>query len=248
VAAQTSQAPGRATARPSAALPWWAQPAATVAALGVFGLYSLWVVFFTHGGRFHNYLSPFDSPWLGARLFPALWVVWVPLLFRASCYYYRKAYYRSFFQDPLACARPERRGDAYRGETRLPFILNNLHRFFLYLAIVVVIILWVDAVEAFFFKNGFGVGVGSLLMLLNVVLLSIYTFSCHAFRHLVGGDLDCFSCDAVHPMGRYRLWRLVSDWNRRHAMWAWLSMFSVWAVDVYIRLLMAGVIHDVRLF
>ncbi len=229
-------------------LPWWVEPTATVVALGSFGLYSIWEVFFHTTGRFGNYLSPFFSPdvtaW-GIHVIPAVWVVWVPLLFRASCYYYRKEYYRGFFADPAACARPER-SRVYRGETRFPLSLNNLHRFMLYLAIVVILFLWDDTVRAFIFPNGFGVGLGSLIMLGNVILLSYYTFSCHAFRHLVGGGLDCFTCRA-RAVTRYGLWSRVSAWNSHHGQWAWISMFGVWATDVYIRLLISGVLHDPRL-
>lgn len=232
------------------ATPWWAQPLGTVVALGLFSIYSIWEAFGHNSGRFHNYLSPFFSPdvhALGIHVLPALYVLWAPLLFRATCYYYRKAYYRSFFWDPPGCGIAEPKRKAYAGETKFPFVLSNLHRFFLYAAIVVLIFLWKDAVQGFFFSSGFGVGVGSLLLLLNVVLLSLYTFSCHAFRHLVGGKRDCFSC-GKNPIRQYTIWRKVSAWNEHHALWAWVSMFSVWGVDLYIRLLIMGNIHDVRLF
>ncbi len=229
--------------------PWWAEPAATVVALTAFGLYSLWEVFFHSTGTYQNYVSPFFSPnvaaW-GVHFVPALWVIWAPLLFRASCYYYRKEYYRGFFGDPSACARPERPGRTYTGETRLPLALNNLHRFFFYIAVIVVLFLWKDAIEAFFFPTGFGIGLGSLIMLGNVILLSFYTFSCHAFRHLIGGNLDCFTCN-LRPRTRYGLWRAVTDWNMRHGQWAWISMFTVWGTDLYIRLLISGVLHDPRI-
>lgn len=247
--AQASQVMDRRPGKPKEAA-WWIQPAYTVTALGLFGLYSIWEVFTHNTGRFENYLSPFFSPDMHSwfHFLPALYVVWAPLLFRATCYYYRKAYYRSFFFDPPSCALPEPKGRThYRGETKLPLILNNLHRFFFYLAVVVLVFLWKDAIDAFFFKNGFGVGLGSIIMLVNVVFLSIYTFSCHAFRHLVGGNLDCFSC-GVNPRLRYNLWQLVSNWNADHAMWAWISMFTVWGTDLYIRLLIMGVLHPVRFF
>jgi hypothetical protein len=166
----------------------------------------------------------------------AAWLVaWVPLGFRGTCYYYRKAYYRAFFWDPPACAVREpafRR--RYRGETRLPWILNNFHRYFLYVAIVVLGFLWFDAISSFAYHGGFYLGVGSALMLLNVFLLTCYTGSCHALRHLVGGSVDCFSCvRAGRP--RYGLWRLASRINPFHGAFAWVSLGSVVAVDVYIR-------------
>lgn len=228
-------------------IPWWAQPVATVVVLGGFSLYAIWEAFTHSSGRYENYLSPFFSPdvhsW-GIRVLPALYVLWVPLLFRATCYYYRKAYYRSFFWDPPACALPDGKQN-YRGETRLPFIINNLHRYFLFLSFVVLAFLWKDAIDAFFFRGGFGVGLGSIIMLVDVALLTVYSLSCHALRHLVGGRLNCFSCSRG-AMVRYTLWKRISEWNQRHAMWAWLSLFSVWGTDLYIRLLITGAIHDPR--
>jgi hypothetical protein len=65
------------------------------------------------------YISPFYSPCLTTqcegdtfpKLFtgpswisPAIYILVVPLGFRLTCYYYRKAYYRSFWQSPPACA------------------------------------------------------------------------------------------------------------------------------------------------
>ena len=169
-----------------------------------------------------------------------------PLGFRATCYYYRKAYYRAFFLDPPACAVGERSERPYRGETAFPFILQNVHRYFLYLALLFLCFLWYDAVRAFFFPEGFGVGVGSLVMLVNIILLTTYTFSCHSLRHLVGGKLDCFSCATFGPP-RHAAWRWVSALNERHMLLAWLSLFSVGLTDLYIRLLSVGSLKDVRL-
>jgi hypothetical protein len=101
-------------------------------------------------------------------------------------------------------------------------------------------------VRAFFFQEGFGIGVGSLVMLVNIVLLTTYTFSCHSLRHLVGGKLDCFSCTTFGPP-RHAAWRWVSALNERHMLWAWLSLFSVGLTDLYIRLLSVGSLKDIRL-
>ena len=71
---------------------------------------------------------------LGKHVSPALFILPFPLLFRATCYYYRKAYYRAFFWDPPACAVSEvapRKN--YTGEREFPFILQNLHRYAFYL-------------------------------------------------------------------------------------------------------------------
>jgi hypothetical protein len=168
-------------------------------------------------------------------------VLGAPLGFRATCYYYRKAYYRSFFWSPPACAVPDAR-PSYRGETVFPFLLQNIHRYFFYLAVVVVAFLWWDALLAFRFPNGFGIGLGSLVLLANVVLLSLYTFSCHSCRHLCGGSLDTFG---KAPL-RFRVWRTLTRLNASHSLYAWMSLFSVAIADVYVRLVATGTIADLR--
>lgn len=235
-------------------LPWWFEPASIVVILSGFSIYAIWAAL-QGQGEYHNYLSPFFSPKLASPfswLSPAFLILWVPLGFRATCYYYRKAYYRSFFWDPPACARPELRGEKYSGETKFPFIINNLHRYFFLLATIVLAFLWYDAILAFFFKDGsgnahFGAALGSLIFLVNVVLLSLYSFSCHSLRHIIGGKMDCFTCSLAGG-ARHKTWGWVSILNERHPLWAWLSLFSVLSVDIYIRLLQAGLIQDVRFF
>ena len=204
---------------------------------------------YIEGGR--DYLSPFYSPylhpaWLPAWLSPALLILVFPLGFRTTCYYYRKAYYRSFFADPIACAVGEAR-KGYRGETRFPFILQNLHRYFMYAALLFLIVLWIDVVRAFLFDGRFGIGGGSLAILASTGTLTLYTFSCHSLRHLVGGGLDCFSC-AVAGGPRRQAWSLVSVLNGHHMGFAWLSLFAVCGADLYVRLCSMGVIHDPRWF
>jgi hypothetical protein len=109
---------------------------------------------------------------------------------------------------------------------------------------VILALLWWDALLAFRFPSGFGIGLGSLILLANVGLLSLYTFSCHSCRHLCGGSLDSF---ARTPL-RYRLWRTLTRLNERHGVFAWLSLFSVIAADLYVRLLASGAIQDLRFF
>jgi hypothetical protein len=236
-------AAGGVAARLRREAPWWLLPVTVVVVLGGFVGYSIWAST-TGAGEARNapYLSPLYSPgWLAQRVpvFPGLLCILVPSLFRATCYYYRKAYHRSFFWDPPACAVPELRHREYRGETAFPLILNNLHRFALYGAIVYIPILTFDAVNAFSQSGHLYLGIGTLVMAVNVVLLAGYTFSCHSLRHLVGGSMDCYSC--VH-FGRQRhgLWQAVTRLNAFHPTWAWVSLFSVWAVDAYIRMLNAG--------
>ena len=184
-------------------------------------------------------------------LSPALLILPAPLGFRATCYYYRKAYYRAFFLDPPACAVSESGARSYKGETAFPFILQNIHRYFLYLAILFLFFLWKDAIEAFSFParlgaREFGIGFGSLIMLANVTLLTLYTFSCHSLRHLAGGKLDCFSCTAFGPP-RYTVWSKLTFLNDRHMIFAWLSLFSVGLTDFYIRCLSSGLFKEIRI-
>lgn len=229
---------------------WWVEILPVIVVLGGFGLYATFRAF---EGKFYEwgpYLSPFYSPLIDPdhhwwRFSPALLILAGPLGFRATCYYYRKAYYRAFFLDPPSCAVGEGR-KSYKGETAFPFILQNIHRYFFYLAVLFICFLWYDAVRAFFFSNGFGVGLGSLIMLANVCLLSLYTFSCHSLRHIVGGKLDCFSCSTFGPP-RHSAWSLVSFLNERHMLFAWCSLFSVGLTDFYIRLLASGILKDPRL-
>lgn len=246
VSQQAASTTRQAVKNPYSSLPNWLYPTFVVVVLGLFAIYALWVVFFQNKGDYAPYLSPFYSPFIKvAGIPPAVWVAWAPLAFRLTCYYYRKAYFRAFFWHPRSCAVPEPHRGRYKGETAFPWILNNFHRFAFYATVVQVAFLWFDAIIAFDFGGRFGIGFGSVLMLVNVLLLSAYTFGCHAFRHLAGGELNCFSCSQV-AKARWRLWKGVTVLNIKHDRWAWASLFSVAATDIYIRLLIAGVLHDPR--
>ncbi|HVC06548.1 MAG TPA: hypothetical protein VND98_03045, partial [Solirubrobacterales bacterium] len=189
-----SDRPAVAVENPYSALPNWLYPTFVVAALSLFAIYSLWVVFGNSGGRYGPYLSPFFSPEINIRLGgylipPAIWVAWAPLAFRGTCYYYRKAYFRSFFWHPRSCAVPEPSGRStktYRGETGF-WAVNNLHRYALYAITVQMAFLWWDVIAQFVYHGSFHFGLGSVVMLVDVVCLSGYTFGCHALRHLAGG-------------------------------------------------------------
>lgn len=238
--------PAVAVKNPYSSLPNWLYPTFVVVALSAFVVYATWVVFFQPAANVPPYLSPFDSPLISAgRIPPGVWVAWAPLAFRLTCYYYRKAYFRSFLWHPRSCAVAEPGRGRYRGETAFPWILNNFHRFAFYATVVQVGFLWYDAVVAFDFAGRFGVGLGTALMVLNVILLSAYTFGCHAFRHLAGGELDCFTCSRS-ARARWQLWRGVTVLNIRHDRWAWASLASVWLTDLYIRVLQHGWLTDLR--
>lgn len=232
---------------------WWLENLPFLAVFGSFLIYATWRAFEAKYFQWGPYLSPFYSPlidpdhhWLPRWISPAFLVFGGPGGFRITCYYYRKAYYRGFFQDPPACAVGEGSHRKYRGETAFPFILQNVHRYFFYIVAIVLCFLWYDAIVAFRWPNGFGIGVGTLIMLVDVILLTTYSLSCHSLRHLVGGKLDCFSCTALGPP-RHSAWRGVTKLNEHHMFWAWISMISVALTDLYIRLVAAGVIRDIRL-
>jgi len=229
---------------------WWVEIIPVIVLMGGFSIYATLRAF---EGKFYEwgpYLSPFYSPLIDPlhhwwKVSPALLILAGPLGFRATCYYYRKALYRAFLWDPPACAVGEPRRK-YTGETAFPLILQNVHRYFFYLAFVFILFLWHDAVKAFFFDGHFGIGVGTLVLTVNVTLLSLYTCSCHSLRHLAGGKLDCFSC-ATFGRSRYSAWRGVSFLNERHMLFAWCSLVSVGFTDFYVRLVASGAIHDLRI-
>ncbi len=167
-----------------------------------------------------------------------------PGAFRLTCYYYRKAYYRAFTWTPPACAVTPLHQKNYKGETGL-LIFQNLHRYALYFAIIFIFILYYDAFESFFYKGKLGMGVGTLILLINPTLLACYTFGCHSFRHLVGGKTDCFSCSHGGNV-KYDLWKKVTFLNERHQLFAWMSLFGVVFADLYVRLVSMGVISDLN--
>lgn len=237
---------------------WWFEPALIAVGLSAFLGY-LTVSAFLDGWSYEigPYLTPVFEPKLagtyGAWYFsPALFILWVPVGFRATCYYYRRAYYRSYLMSPPACAV----GDAapkYGGESGFPLVMQNLHRFFMYGALLFVVLLWIGAIRGFYntegiidgqqAETGWGIGLGSVVLTINAALLMMYTFSCHSFRHLVGGGLNCFSCSRVNR-ARKSIWDRVSAWNESHRTWAWASLMWIVFTDVYIRLVANGHITD----
>jgi hypothetical protein len=243
---------------------WWQAPVITFVLLTAWVLYAL-IRTVTQRAYFveeFHYLSPFSSPCVtascaeGARDFGAWFGHFPPFIpfgllvlpfllgFRLTCYYYRRAYYRAFWQSPPACAVAEPHGK-YTGETRFPLIMQNLHRYFFYAAMIVSLVNTYDVIRAFHGKDGgFGFGLGTLIMLLNVVLLWAYTVSCHSCRHLMGGRLRHFS---KHPV-RYWLWTQITKLNTRHMQLAWTTLGTLMLTDAYIALVSSGAFGDLRFF
>jgi hypothetical protein len=233
---------------------WWWSPLGVGSWLAFLVLYSvfsalLWKPLFGSPYEVDGYTSPFFAPFfrdaaLPTWLSPAILTLWIPIGFRVTCYYFRRTYYRAYLADPPACAVGEptihRR---YRLETAFPFILQNLHRFFLYGAIVLLAFHWVEVLGSFMPDGRLRLGLGSVILLTDVVLLTGYVSSCHSLRHIVGGRLDCFSCTRV-TRTRHSAWKRLSGLNERHMAWAWASLISVVVADLYIHLFALGVLSD----
>jgi hypothetical protein len=246
---------------------WWVTPLAVFLTLGSFVVYATWAAFQGQYYHYGPYLSPFYSPelfgasphaWFGPK--PDLWPAWLPFspallilpfpgLFRFTCYYYRGAYYKAFWADPPSCTVGEPR-KSYWGEASFPLIVQNVHRYFLYAALVFLLLLSYDVWQALWFTDAvtgqvhFGIGLGTILLAVNVCLLSGYTLGCHSLRHLIGGLFDEIS----RRPARHACYTCVSSLNRGHQRWAWCSLFSVAFADVYIRLCAMGIWSDWRLF
>ena len=257
-------APGRAkvAARTLREDRWWLQPFVTFVCFTAWLLYglvraSLQKDYFVAD---YGYLTPFYSPCLSTSCAPGSahfgtpfgeWPALIPfaaltlpflLLFRLTCYYYRKAYYRSIWLSPPACAVAEPH-TKYTGETRLPLIIQNSHRYFFYAAVVISVINSYDVIVSFHAKDGgFGLGLGNVILVVNVVLLWVYTVSCHSCRHVTGGRLKHFS---KHPV-RYWIWTQVSKLNTRHMQFAWITLGTLVLTDFYIMLVASNTISDLR--
>jgi hypothetical protein len=251
---------------------WWVGPAITLFGLLAFIGYTTWALLQAEHYYYGPYLSPFYSPvlftetsaagaaplehaWFGAwpswwpdtKLLPhspAIFILVFPALFRFTCYYYRKAYYRAFAGSPPGCAvGPLGQNRKYRGETAL-MIFQNLHRYALYAALAYIVILYYDALVAFTKNGELGIGVGTLVLLINATLIAGYTFGCHSFRHLIGGHDDCMSCG--QNTLKYSSWKGASWFNGRHMQFAWASLVWVMFTDLYVRLCSMGVITDLN--
>src|SRR4029453_1264200 len=177
---------------------WWVQPAIVLVILTSFIVYATWAAFQGRHYTYGPYLSPFYSPelfgdsphsWFGPR--PSAWPGWLPFspallilpfpaFFRFTCYYYRGSYYKSFWADPPACSVGEPR-QRYLGERSFPLILQNVHRYFMYIALLFLVILSYDVWKALWWPDPagggtrFGIGLGTLVLAANVVGRAGYT-------------------------------------------------------------------------
>jgi hypothetical protein len=235
---------------------WWLEPLLVGSGLLIFILYSTFAALLGPVWAFETqnglYLSPFFEPlihpaWMPAWFSPALFILWAPLGFRTTCYYYRRAYYRAYFMSPPACAVKEPAMN-YSGEGLFPLILQNSHRWFLYAALVFIPVLWTGAIKSYHLPaEGFGIGVGSVVLTLNALFLTMYTIGCHSLRHIVAGGLNQFSRSWSRRLRR-KVWEVFTIANERHRLWAWMSLISVGVADLYVRLVASGTIIDFNTF
>lgn len=230
---------------------WWVEPLLTGSGLALFVVYSTISVLIAPAWSFQttpeHYLSPFFEPlitpgWMPSWLSPGLFVLWVPIGFRSTCYYYRRAYYRAYFLSPPACAVREP-ASRYSGESGFPLVLQNAHRWFMYVALLFIPLLWIAAIRSYWFEGQLGIGLGCVILTVNAFLLMMYTIGCHSLRHWVAGGLNSFSRTPLRRLRR-RAWELFTVANEHHRLWAWTSLIFVGLTDLYIRLVASGAITD----
>jgi hypothetical protein len=257
------------TSRPDT---WWVQPLLVFLVLSGFIAYASWAGMQNAHYWYGNYLSPLYSPELWGKsphavlggpeppwwpsfmtgplaYSPAMLILVAPAGFRVTCYYYRGAYYKAFWLSPPACAVGKPHA-GYSGERAFPLLLQNLHRYFMYAAVLYLFILAHDAYKGLWFAKAgtgaeeLGLGVGTLVLTLNVVFLGSYTLGCHSFRHVIGGFRDVLT---RAPFGK-KAYDGATCLNRAHQRWAWTSLVWVGFTDLYVRMCSMGIWTDWRIF
>ena len=205
---------------------WWLEPALVAVSLAVFFGW-LTISIFLEGWAYEigPYLSPVYEPklWESEHWYasPAFVVLLGPVPFRATCYYYRRAYYRSFFLSPPACAVGDVAEDV-QGRIAVPVHRPEPAPAVHVRRAAVHPHPLVGAAHSFYnrglprarTKAGASASARSSSCV-NAFLLMMYTFSCHSLRHFVGGGLNCFSC-TKWTRTRKRVWDYVTAWNAHH--------------------------------
>jgi hypothetical protein len=163
----------------------------------------------------------------------------------------RRVYYRTFFASPTACWVDEpdiNKAIGYQGERRM-FLFNNLHRYFLYAAMIIILIKWWDVTHTMHFHSaahdGYGLSIGTFVMGFEAFLLTMYVTSCHALRHLAGGMLDRWTSKISRVRGA--LFGKISIANRSHGFWFWTSLTFVFLGDIWVLLVAEGRVNDMVL-
>ena len=225
---------------------WWIKPLLMLIGLIIGFGYLTWAAFQNSHYFFEAYTSPvYASPYVPQwwKISPAFLLLWIPAGFRLTCYYGRKVYYRAIFADPANCTVEEPHRRSYSGESKWPLILMNSHRYFLYLALALTALHWYELLTSLQHNGAWYLGLGSLILLIDTIALSMYVFGCHSLRHIFGGQRGaCFSDCGGCAKAKYKMWKGVSFLNAFHGFWFWVSLFSIAVADLYIRLLAMGII------
>jgi len=237
---------------------WMGQPMAMGGALILLLLYTAWRLTIGDADIHyddHRVTSPIFSPdiiymfgitghpgWVNS----AILILWIPFGFRGTCYYMRRVYYRSFFMSPVACwvDEPEiNKKLGYQGEKRL-FVINNIHRYMLFLAIAILLVKWYDVVHSMHIMSGFILDVGTIVLAIESALLTMYVTSCHAFRHVIGGRLDRWTTGTSGLMGKMHDFVSKKWINKSHGFWFWTSLSFVFIGDIFIMMVANGTIPE----
>jgi hypothetical protein len=200
-----------------------------------------WAILAFPLAEFAGYVDPFYSP--------TVLIVPLPGAFRLTCYAYRKDYHRHLFNHPLGCSngdRGEAPGRRYTGERNAIFQLENFHRYFMYAGIAILPFFYYDFAHSLFYSGAFGLRIGSLVLLANALMLTGWTLSCHALRHIIGGNMDCYSCVAGGG-ARKQIYDRQSWLNSHHEALAWISLLTIIFADLYLRGVAAGLPIDATL-
>jgi hypothetical protein len=236
---------------------WWIEPFWMATALALAMVYTALRVLVWDGGIHyddHRVTSPIFSPdilhmlhisnhpgWMNS----AMLILWIPFGFRGTCYYMRRVYHRTFFQNPTGCmvAKPELNYSiGYKGERGL-FVINNIHRYMLYLAIIILSIKFYDVVLTTDFGGGTrGISIGTLILGIESFLLFMYVSSCHSFRHIFGGGMDRWRGGISGVFGS--IYRSVSKVNVHHSFWFWTSLAMVFLGDLFVIAVSENIISD----
>jgi hypothetical protein len=191
-------------------------------------------------GEISGYADPFYSP--------TILIIPIPTLFRLSCYAYRKDYYRHLFEHPLGCSnatRGEKETRKYTGERNAILQLWNYHRYFLYAGLLILPFFYYDVFHSLTYSGGLVVRLGSLILLANTLIVTAWTLSCHAFRHVIGGNIDCYSC-VYGGKTRKSIFDIQTWWNSHHEAIAWVSLITFFLTDLFLRALQAGLPVDFK--
>lgn len=181
--------------------------------------------------EYKGYIDPFYSPTI--LILPAI------ALFRLTCYAFRKSYNKHLFKHPQSCIIKTGTDfkRSYSGETSFLFRFENLHRYFMYFSVLILPFFYYDAYISFIYNISL-LRLGSILLLADAVILSLYVFSCHSVRNLIGGNKDCFQC-LKFSIKRKKIFDFQSFLNEHHEFFAWFSLAFIIFIDLFIRFIAA---------